>query len=323
MNGRLLARWATLLGIAGLSSGAFAAYPDKPIRLVVPFAPASATDLVARKIMPKMAEALGQPIIIDNKPGASAVIGAEDVAKAKPDGYTLLLGGIQTHGINSSLIKNLPYDAVNDFTPVARLNAQPLLLVVSSKLGIKSVPELIAYAKANPGKANFASTGTGTSTHLANEIFNLQAGAQFTHVPYKNVPQGLVDVVNGDVTMFFYTYAPVLPFLERGALTVLATTNRSRMSVLPQVPTLTELGYPDASISAWQALYAPAGTPREVVNVLYKAAEKAMADAELRKSLQETGTEIWLGTPAETAEFTRSEIQRMRSAVSLSGARAD
>lgn len=311
---------ATLLMVTLFAVRAEAAYPDKPVRLVVPFAPASATDLVARRIMPKMAEVLGQPIIIDNKPGASAVIGAKEVATAKPDGYTLLLGGIQTHGINSSLIKNLSYDAIGDFTPVARLNAQPLLLLVSSKLGIKTVPELIAYAKANTGKANYASTGSGTSTHLANELFNLQAGVKFTHVPYKNVPQGLVDLENGDLTMFFYTYGPAVPFLQRGAVTVLGTTNRTRMAVLPNVPTMAELGFPQASVSAWQALYAPAGTPRDIVNTLYRAAEKALADPGLRKSLQDTGTEIWLANPEETAEFTRSEIERMREAVRVSGA---
>lgn len=306
-----------------VSTAAMAAYPDKPIRLVVPYAVASATDLVARKIMPKLAEALGQPIVIDNKPGASAVIGAKEVAQAKPDGYTLLLGGIQTHGINTSLIKNLSYDAIADFVPVARLNGQPLLLVVGSKLGIKTLPELIAYAKANPGKANFASTGSGTSTHLANELFNSQAGVKFLHVPYKNVPQSLVDLENGDVTMFFYTYGPVLPFLQRGTLTVLATTNQTRMAVIPQVPTMAESGYPNTSILAWQAIYAPAGTPREVVNVLYRAAERALADPALRKSLQEAGTEIWFANPEETAEFTRSEIDRMREAVRLSGASPD
>lgn len=310
--------WALLV-----SPASHAAYPDKPIRLVVPYASASATDLVARQTMPRMAEILGQPIVIDNKGGANAIIGAKEVAAARPDGYTILFGGIQTHGTNPSLQKNLPYDPIADFTPIARMQAQPLLLVLSAKLGIRTLAELVAYAKANPGKLNYASTGSGTSAHLATEMFNIHAGVRFAHVPYKNVPQALVDVANGAVTMYFYTYLPLWPFVQRGSFNVLATTNMTRMAVMPEVPTMSELGYPQATISAWQALYAPAGTPREIVNVLYNAAQKTLSDPAVRKALQTTGTEVWLGTPEETADFTRSEIERLRDMVRLSGATAE
>lgn len=317
-------RYACLLGLAAalLAPNSFAAYPDRPIRMVVPYAAGSATDLIARQIMPNMAKILGQPIVIDNKGGANAMIGATEVARARPDGYTILFGGIQTHGTNPSLQKNLPYDPIADFTPVARLQAQPLLLVVSSKLGIKTVAELLAYAKSNPEKLNYASTGSGTSAHLATEGFNRHAGVTFLHVPYKSAPQALVDVSNGDVTMYFYTYLPTLPFVQSGALNILATTNRTRLAVLPQVPTMAELGYPQSTISAWQALYAPAGTPREVVNVLYYAVRKTMESSEVRHALESTGTEVWLGTPEETAEFTRSEIERLREMVRSSGVTA-
>lgn len=317
---------ACLLSLAMISCGtaAMAAWPEKPIRLVVPYAPASATDTIARQIMPKLAAELGVSIVIDNKGGASGIIGAQDVAKAPADGYTLLFGGIQTHAINASLYDKLPYDPIRDFAPVARLDTQPLLLAVSSKLGVKTVAELIAYAKANPGKKlSYASTGAGTSAHLANESLNRAAGVKFLHVPYRSVPQALVDLSNNDITMFFYTYSPLVPFMQKGTVNVLATTNRVRMAVLPNVPTMAEVGYPTASISAWQALYAPAGTPRDILEKISRAAFKAMNDPQLTKLLNDTGSEVWLGTIEETIEFTRAETERMGEVVRMSGAKAN
>lgn len=317
---------ACLLGLAMMSCGtaAVAAFPDKPIRLVVPYGPASATDTVARQIMPRLAAELGASIVIDNKGGASGIIGAQEVAKAPADGYTLLFGGIQTNAINASLYDKLPYDPLRDFAPIARLDTQPLLLAVSSKLGVKTVAELIAYAKANPGnKLSYASTGAGTSAHLANESLNRAAGVKFLHVPYRSVPQALVDLSNNDLTMFFYTYSPLLPFIQKGTVNVLATTNQTRMAVLPNVPTMAEVGYPTASISAWQALYAPAGTPRDVLEKISRAAIKVMNDPDLKKQLNGSGTEVWIATIEETIAFTRAEIERMGEVVRMSGAKAN
>ena len=298
-------------------------YPDRPIRLVVPQGAATATDIFARQITPKLSELLGQSVVVDNRPGGGGIIGTEMVAKAPPDGYTLTLGGGQTHAINKSLYSKLPYDPIVHFTPVARLGAQAMILVTNTKVPVKTVAEFLAYGNARKGKLNFASTGSGTSAHLTGELLNAETGLQIAHVPYKSGAQALADLVSGEVTMMFYPYIALQSQIQAGRLTVLATAGPQRSAYLPQTPTMIESGFPQFAISAWFAVYAPAGTPKPVVDTLYAAFERTLSDPDIVRRLSASGTDVYLATPEELGRFTRSEIERFRKLVEMSGAKAD
>ena len=291
------------------------AYPDRPIRLIVPFAAGSATDVVARQIAPRMAENLGQSIVVDNRAGASGVIGATAVAKAPADGYTLLFGTAPTNAIAQSWDKNLPYDAVKDFVAVAGLTTAPYVLAVTSTLPVRSVKELIAYAKSRPGELNFASTGNGTGVHLAGTFFGSKAGVDIKHVPYNGAGPMNVDLASGVVHMIFYPYQGLLPLIQAGKVHVLATTGAKRLPLLPDVPTLQEQGLADFSLASWQGIYAPAGTPADRVNLLYEAIRKTMTDPKVTASIAQTGNAIELSDPAEFAAFTRREIEKYRQII--------
>ena len=298
-------------------------YPDRPIRLVVPQAAASATDILVRHFTPKWSEVLGQPVVVDNRPGAGAIIGTEMVAKAPADGYTILLGGSQTHAINKSLYRKLAYDPVADFAPVGRIGQQAMILVTNAGVPVKSVAELLAYGKANPAKMNFASSGNGSSAHLCGALFSAESGLRAEHVPYKAVAQALADLASGQITMMFYPYIALQPHIQSGRVTVLGSASDRRPSYLPQAPTLTEAGFPSMVVSPWFALYAPAGTPRTTVDALYRALERTLNDPDVRSRFASTGTEVWLAGPEELRGFTQSEITRYQKIVELSGAKAD
>jgi tripartite-type tricarboxylate transporter receptor subunit TctC len=313
--GLVIATWAS----ASLAQ----AYPDKPIRLIVPQAAASATDILVRHFTPKLSEVLGQPIVVDNRPGAGAIIGTEMAAKAPADGYTLLLGGSQTHAINKSLYRKLAYDPIGDFTPVARIGQQAMILVVNASVPVKSVADLLAYGKANPAKMNFASSGNGSSAHLSGALFSAESGLRAEHVPYKAVAQALADLASGQVTMMFYPYIALQPHIQSGRVTVLGSASEKRPSYLPQVPTMTEAGFPSMVVSPWFALYAPAGTPRRIVDTLYAAMERTLNDADVRARFASTGTEVYLAGPDELRKFNLAEIARYQKIVELSGAKTD
>ena len=321
-------RWrrARVIGFSFFACAAIASaqtFPERAIRLVVPQGAATATDIFARQLSPRLAELLGQPVVVDNRPGGGGIIGTEIVAKAAPDGYTLTLGGGQTHAINKSLYSKLPYDPIANFTPVARLGAQAMILVTNAALPVKTLAEFIAYATARKGKLNFASTGSGTSAHLTGELLNAETGLKIAHVPYKSGAQALTDLVSGEVSMMFYPYIALQSQIQAGKLTVLATAGPQRSAYLPQTPTMVESGFPGFVISAWFAIYAPAGTPRPVVDTLYTAFERTLTDPEIVRKLAATGTDVYLAAPDELGRFTRSEIERFRKLVELSGAKAD
>jgi tripartite-type tricarboxylate transporter receptor subunit TctC len=298
-------------------------YPDRPIRLVVPQAPGSATDVFVRLLTPKWGEFLGQSIVVDNRPGAGAIIGTEAVAKSAPDGYTLLLGGSQTHAINKSLYSKLSYDPIADFTPVGRIGAQAMLLVTSTVIPVKSVAELLAYGKAATSGINFASSGNGSSAHLAGALLNAETGLKAQHVPYRAIAQGLTDLLSGQITMMFYPYSALQGQIQAGKLNVLAVASEKRASYLPQVPTTTEAGFPNIQLTAWFAVYAPAGTPRRIVDTLYAALEKAVNDPDIARRMAGTGTDAYLAGPDEMAKFGPSEIVRYKGIIQLAGATAD
>lgn len=295
-------------------------FPDKPIRMIVPFPAASATDVVARQIVPKMAEYLGQGVVIENRVGASGVIGATAVAKAAPDGYTLLFGTAPTNAIAQSWEKNLPYDAAKDFAAVALLTTAPYTLAVSATLPVRSVQELVAYAKARPGELNYASSGNGTGVHLAGAFFGTRAGVDVKHVPYNNAGQMNADLASGTVHMIFYPYQGLLPLLQTGRARALAVTGAKRAPSLPDLPTLQEQGVAGYALASWQGIYAPAGTPADRINTLYESLRKTMTNAQVVANITQTGNAVELADPAEFRAFTLREIERYRQIIQSSDA---
>ena len=269
-----LERWARIAAAAGFaaltvfvtSSAHSETYPSRPIRLIVPYSAGSGADITARQTMAKLSEVLGQNIVIENRPGTSAIVGTDAVAKAAPDGYTLLFGVTQ-HAINPTLQPKLPYDTLKDFVPVARVTSQPLYMAVNSAVPGKSVAEVIAHIKASPGKYNYASTGIGTSIHLAGAYFAWQAGVEMSHIPYTNASQTMVDLGRGEVQVLFYTYQPVLPQMQAGRIKLLGSTGAKRSAWAPDVPTMEEAGMPGFVMPAWHGVFAPAKTPAEVVSI--------------------------------------------------------
>ncbi|MEP7182332.1 MAG: tripartite tricarboxylate transporter substrate binding protein [Betaproteobacteria bacterium] len=299
------------------------AYPTKPIRLVVPFPPGGATDLLARDVGQKLTEAWGQQVIVDNRPGAGGNIGTELVAKAAPDGYTLEMGTVGTHAINASLYSKLPYDHVKDFVPVILVAGVPNVLVVNPSVPANTVAELIAYAKANPGKLNFASSGSGTSIHLSGELFKVMAGVQMTHIPYKGSAPAVQDLIGGQVQLMFDNLPPSLPQIKAGKLRALAVTSATRAPALPDVPTIAEAGLPGFEASSWFGVLAPAGTPPAIIAKLNAEIAKWLATPEAKEKLSRQGANAAGGTPEDFAKHITVETAKWAKVVKESGAKVD
>ncbi|MEF7612719.1 tripartite tricarboxylate transporter substrate binding protein [Aquincola sp. MAHUQ-54] len=296
----------------------------KPITYVVPFTAGGSTDVVGRTIAQKLQESLKQTVVVENKPGQGGGIGASYVAKAPADGYTLFGGTISTHAINASLYKKLPYDPVKDFEPVALIAFLPNVLLVDPNLGVNSVAELIALLKKDEKKRTFASSGAGTSTHLAGEMFADLIGIPLTHVAYKGTPPAMVDVSSGQVTFMFDQMTAALPLLQAGKLKLLAVTTGKRIALSPETPTMVEAGVPGFEMSSWQAVYAPKGTPRPVVQRLHGEIAKALRQPDVQAKLGgQLGMEIAAGSPEELAALMQKEIPRWAALVKKSGASAD
>ena len=298
------------------------AYPSKPVRLVVPFPAAGTTDIIARATAQKLSETWGQQVIVDNRPGAAGNIGSELVAKAAPDGYTLLMGTVGTHAINPSLYAKMPYDHVKDFAPVILVAGVPNVLVVNSDLPVKSVPELIAYAKANPGKLNFASSGSGTSIHLSGELFKTMTGVTMTHVPYKGSAPALTDLVGGQVQLMFDNLPSSLAFIKAGKLRALAVTSTTRAPALPDVPTVADF-VPGFEASSWFGILAPAGTSPDVVAKINGEVSKWLATSDAKDKMSAQGANIAGGTPEDFAKHIQSETAKWAKVVKESGAKVD
>jgi tripartite-type tricarboxylate transporter receptor subunit TctC len=286
-------------------------YPDKPIRLVVGFPPGGINDIVARIVGQKVSEGLGQPVVIDNRAGAGGTIGADIVAKAKPDGYTLLLGSVSNIAMAPSQYKSLPYDATKDFAPVALVAASPNILVVHPDFPVHSVKELIALAKEKPGTINYASAGNGTSNHLTVELLKVMAGIELVHVPYRGDAPATADVLAGQVPMIFPTLPVALPHIKAGKLRAVAVSSPKRSTLVPEVPTVAESGgLPDFAVSVWVGILAPAGTPKELVARLNGDIRKALDAADVRARLADQGTEPAGGTPEEFSEYILAETAK-------------
>jgi tripartite-type tricarboxylate transporter receptor subunit TctC len=320
----MLHRWflGVLLALVAVLACA-QTYPTKPIRLVVPFPPGGATDILARDVAQKLTEAWGQSVIVDNRPGAGGNIGSELVAKSAPDGYTLEMGTVGTHAINASLYAKMPYDHVKDFMPVILVAGVPNVLVVNPAVPANSVAELIAYAKANPGKLNFASSGNGTSIHLSGELFKVMAGVQITHIPYKGSAPALQDLLAGQVQMMFDNLPPSLPQIKAGKLRALAVTSLTRAPALPDVPTLSESGLPSFEASSWFGILVPAGTPAPIVTKLNAEIAKWLATPEAKEKLAKQGANAAGGTPDDFAKHIAAETAKWAKVVKESGAKID
>ena len=315
------------LPLAALLVLAFAAplaaaqeYPNKPIKLITPYPPGGPTDVLARAVSQKLSEKLGQPIIIDNRPGASGMIGADLVAKSAPDGYTLLANA-SIHVINPSLYKNPPYDAIKDFAPVGQIAEVPLVLVVSPALGVKTVKELIAKAKTMP--LNFASSGNGSAPHLAGEGFKIATGADMQHIPYKGSGPAITDLIGGQVNLMFDSLPSSMPHIKSGRIIAIAVTTKSRTSALPNVPTVAESGVPGFDVSTWYGIWAPAATPPAIVHRVSADLAAVVRTPEVRARLAELGAEPVGNTPEEFAAYNRSELTKWAKIVKDSGAKVD
>jgi tripartite-type tricarboxylate transporter receptor subunit TctC len=300
--------------VSGITPSAFAAYPEKLVRIIVPFAPGGGTDLIARTLGTGMSQELGQSVIVENKPGGGTIIGTDAVAKSAPDGYTLLIATF-AHAVNPGLQPKLPYATDKAFAPVVLIGRSPNVLVVKSDSPYKTVQDVIAAAKAKPGKLNFASQGNGTSAHLAGELFKNLARVDLTHVPYKGAGPALTDLLGGQVDLMFGTAAAVTPFLQSGKLRALGVTTAERSPAFPNVPTIAESGVAGYAAESWYGLYAPAGTPPDVIAKLNAAAKKAVQGETFRKRAQDEGLIISAGAPAELDTYVRGEEARWKKIV--------
>jgi tripartite-type tricarboxylate transporter receptor subunit TctC len=314
---------AGVLALAPFAAQAQAPFPSKALTIVVPFSAGGTTDILARVVGQFMSKDLGQPVIIDNRAGAGGNIGAQMVARAAPDGYTLLMGTVGTHAINQSLYKKLGFDPIKDFAPISRVALVPNLLVANPSQPFKTVKEMIAYAKANPGKLTFASSGSGTSIHLSGEMFQQMAGVEMQHIPYKGSAPALTDLLGGQTAIMFDNMPSVISHVRAGKLRPIAVTTPTRSPALPDVPTIAESGVPGYSATSWFGILAPAATPAPVIAKLNASILKALADPEVKKKLAEQGAEPHGEKPEQFAEFIRSETAKWGKTVKVSGATAD
>jgi tripartite-type tricarboxylate transporter receptor subunit TctC len=312
----------TALAIAAAAPVVYAQYPVKPVRLIVPFPPGGGTDTMARVLAPKLAEGLGQQVVIDNRGGAGATIGTELAAKSPPDGYTLLLATI-TNAVGMSLYPNLKYDLVRDFAHVTRLATTPHILVVHPSLPVKTVKELIALAKARPGQLVYSSSGSGSVSHLAGEYFAHLTGTKMLHVPYKGGGPSVAALVSGEVAVGFATMPSVISQVKAGRLRAIAMTTAQRSPALPELPTVENAGVAPYDVGSWYGLSVPAGTPKDVIAKLHEATHKLMALPEVKERLAASGFAVILSTPEQYTDFVRTEVERWGKVVKTSGARAD
>jgi tripartite-type tricarboxylate transporter receptor subunit TctC len=312
------------LAVTAAGASAQGAYPNRQITIIVGFSAGGTTDIVARLVAEELRKAWGQPVVIENKPGAGGNIGADIVAKAKPDGYTLLMGSVGPLAINASLYARMPYDNLKDFSPISLVVHVPNMLVVNpATIPSRTLGEFVDLVKSKPGKYFFASTGTGTAAHLSGVLFNAMAGVQTTHVPYKGAV-ALNDLLAGDQVQFMFATIPsVIQFVRTGKLRALAVSTLNRSAAAPEVPTVAQLGYPEFEASSWFGLLGPADMPHEIVNKLYGEVARALKTPEIREKLTQQGADPVGSTPEEFAAYLRAETVKWAKVVKSSGASAD
>ena len=318
----LLAAAALATTPAALAQTGAAGFPNKPMKIVVTFSTGGAPDILARLIGDRMTADWGQPVVIDNKPGAGGNTGSDFVAKAPADGYTLVLGTVGTHSINGALYAKMPYDMVKDFAPVTLLATTPNMLVINNDVPAKNLKEFIALGK-KEGKMSFASSGSGTSIHVSGELFKTMTGIDMTHIPYKGRATAIPDVLGGRVTMMFDNMPSSLPLVKDGKLRALGVTSAQRSPAAPEIPTIAEQGLPGFDAVSWFAMFAPAGTPKAIVDKLQVEVKKILQSSEVGRKLAEIGLEVVASTPEELAAYQRAEIAKWAKVVKDSGAKVE
>lgn len=310
--------------LAGSAAAAAAEpYPSKPIRFLVPYPPGGASDVTARVIGQKLAESLGQPVVVENKPGANGTIASDQAAKSAPDGYTILMGNVGPNAISASLYRKLPYDVVKDFAPVTLTTVVPIVLVAGPSVPAKDFKEFVALVKSKPGKITFASAGNGSSNHLTGELLKSMAGLDMVHVPYKGDSPAMTDIMGGQVDVMFTTVIAALPHIKSGKLKPLALATAKRTAALPDVPTIAESGVAGFDASSWGGILAPAATPKEIVAKLHAEIVKIMKLPDVNERLSGLGAEIVGNTPEEFGAFIKSETAKWGKVVKASGATLD
>ncbi len=323
---RMMFRRCALGVLSVMAAIAFAqaseTYPNRPIRLIVPFAPGGGTDIAARGVAQRLTQALGQQVIVDNRPGAGTVIGTEIAARAAPDGYTLLECSTSL-SITPSLRKKMPYNALRDFAPVTLIVSEPYLVVSHPGFAAKSIKDVIALAKTRPGQITFGSPGIGTGGHLAGELFKLLSGADITHVPYKGNGPALADLIGGQINLLFATILPAIPHVKTGKLNALAVSSAKRTSLLPDLPTVAEAGVPGYASGSWTGVLAPAGTPKDIVAKLNKVLVDGLRTPQMREWFAGGGAEPVGNTPAEFTDFIRSETAKWAKVIKSAQIQAD
>lgn len=315
MNSILRMLLAAVAVLASLAAQAATTYPLRPIRIIVAYTPAGTTDILARAVGQKMTEAWGQTVLVDNRPGANGNIGTEITANATPDGYTIVMGTAATHSINNTLYPKLKWDAVKNFAPISLVARVPNILVVNNSLPVKSVRELIAYGKANPGKLNHGSPGLGSTGHLSAELFKSSTGLNMTHVPYKGSAPTLADLVAGQIQVVIDNMPPYLPHVQSGKIRALAVTTAQRSAAAPELPTMQEAGVTGYEAGSWFGLLAPAGSPRDVIGKLSAETARILRLPDVKARLSALGAEPVGGTPGEFAAFIRSEQAKWRQVI--------
>ena len=310
-------------GLLGGTSALAQAYPTKPVTIIVPFAAGGTTDILARIIGQALTAELGQSVVVDNRAGAGGNIGGQAAAKATPDGHTLFMGTVGTHAINASLYKKMPFDPVKDFAPLTRVANVPNLLVANPAQPYKSVKDLIAYARANPGKVNFGSSGNGSSIHLSGELFKSLAKVDMQHVPYKGSAPAVTDLLGNQIGIMFDNMPSAIQHVRSGKLVPLAVTTAKRSPELPNVPTIAEAGVPGYEATSWFGMFAPAGTPAPVLAKLNAAIVKVLAQPDVKKKINEQGAEVYSETPEQFAAFIQAESVKWGKVVKESGASLD
>ena len=312
-------------GIAMAQSGAVGSphdYPNKPIRMIVPWVAGGGTDIVARIIAAKLGDGLGQQVLVDNRPGANGIIGADMAAKATPDGYTVVLHAVE-HFINASTYSKLPYDTVKDIAPIGMVASHSLVLIVAPGFPAKSVKELVALAMTKPGRLDFGSWGQGSLAHLAGEMFNAAAEIKMVHVPYKGAPQAITDILGGRLACMFTTMPTGLPHIQSGKLVALAVTSAKRLAFLPDVPAMIESGYPGFEVQSWRALFAPAHTPRATIRKLNRELVKALEAPDVIDRLKKAGFEPMKSSPEQLDAFSKAELAKWAKVAKAAGVHVD
>lgn len=314
-----------LVALSMLTAGAAAAqtYPDKPVRLLVGFAAGGPADIMARAVGDKLAEAWGKPVIIENLTGAAGNVATDRVAKSAPDGYTLIAAASATIVTNPSLYQKLPFDPVKDLVPITQVCTTPNLLVVPNDVPVKNVAELVAHARANPGKLSFASAGVGTSQHLAGELFKTMAGIDIQHVPYRGIAAAVPDLIAGRITLAFGNISAMQPLVRDGKVRALAVTSPRRWALVPELPTMIEAGFKDFDSSAWFALMAPAGTPQAIIDKIHQETVRVLARPDIRKRFADLGMEPIGNTPAEFAAAIAAETPQWAKVIKEAGIKAE